>query len=48
MIIDVGQQLLESMGYTVFPVKSGREAVETYKKNTEDNCDYAFSGPFFF
>ncbi len=33
MIIAVGQQILESMGYTVFLAKSGREAVETYKKN---------------
>ncbi len=31
----VGQQLLESMGYTVFLAKSGKEAIETYKKNKD-------------
>jgi two-component system cell cycle sensor histidine kinase/response regulator CckA len=33
MIIDVGQEILEEMGYTVFLARSGKEAVETYAKN---------------
>ncbi len=35
MIIDVGQDLLETLGYTVLLAKSGREAIETYKKNKD-------------
>jgi two-component system cell cycle sensor histidine kinase/response regulator CckA len=33
MIIDVGQEILEEMGYKVFLARSGKEAVETYAKN---------------
>ena len=35
MIIDVGQDLLETLGYTVLLAKSGREGIETYKKNKD-------------
>jgi len=31
----VGQQLLETLGYTVLLAKSGKEAIETYKKNKD-------------
>ncbi len=33
MIIDVGRQLLEKMGYTVLIAKSGKQAIAIYKKN---------------
>jgi nitrogen-specific signal transduction histidine kinase len=33
MIIDVGQEILEEMGYKVFLARSGKEAIETYEKN---------------
>jgi two-component system cell cycle sensor histidine kinase/response regulator CckA len=33
MIIDVGQEILEEMGYKVFLARSGKEAIETYVKN---------------
>jgi PAS domain S-box-containing protein len=33
MIIDVGREILEEMGYKVFLARSGKEAVEIYKKN---------------
>ena len=33
MIIDIGEQLLQKLGYEVFTAKSGREAVELYQKN---------------
>jgi len=33
IIIDVGKQLLEKMGYSVIASSSGEEAVELYKKN---------------
>jgi two-component system cell cycle sensor histidine kinase/response regulator CckA len=33
MIIDVGEEILEEMGYKVFLARSGKEAVETYAKN---------------
>ena len=33
MIIDVGQDILKSLGYEVLPVRGGEEAVEVYKKN---------------
>jgi len=36
MIIDVGQEILEEMGYKVFLARSGKEAIETYKKNQHD------------
>ena len=35
MIIEVGQELLENLGYTVLSAKSGKEAIETYQKNRE-------------
>ncbi|MBW1862265.1 MAG: response regulator [Deltaproteobacteria bacterium] len=35
MIIDVGKQLLEKMGYTVLVARSGKEAIETYKGNKD-------------
>ena len=33
MIIEVGQEILQEMGYEVFLARSGKEAVEVYKKN---------------
>ncbi len=33
MILDVGQEMLNEMGYKVLPVRSGSEAVEVYEKN---------------
>jgi PAS domain S-box-containing protein len=33
MIIDVGQEILEEMGYKVFLARSGKEAIETYAEN---------------
>ena len=33
MIIDVGKQLLETLGYNVLIAKSGKEALEIYKAN---------------
>ena len=36
MIIDVGQEILEEMGYKVFLAKSGKEAIETYEKNKHE------------
>ena len=35
MIIDVGEQLLENIGYTVLIAKSGKEATEIYEKNKD-------------
>ena len=35
IIIDVGQQLLEKLGYEVFIAKSGTEAIDLYKKNRD-------------
>ena len=35
MIIDVGQELLTTLGYTVLLAKSGREGIEIYKKNKD-------------
>jgi len=32
MIIDVGQQLLESMGYTVFPVKAAEKQLKRTRR----------------
>jgi signal transduction histidine kinase len=34
-IIDVGEKLLNKMGYTVLTAKSGREAIEIYEKNKD-------------
>jgi len=36
MIIDVGQEILEEMGYKVFLARSGKEAIETYEKNQHE------------
>ena len=38
MIIDVGIQLLEKLGYTVLEARGGREAIQTYQEN-KDNID---------
>jgi CheY-like chemotaxis protein len=38
MIIDVGQDILELLGYEVLPVMGGEEAVEFYEKN-QDKID---------
>lgn len=38
MIIDVGAQLLEKLGYTVLVARGGEEAVQIYQKN-KDNID---------
>ncbi len=35
MIINVGSQILESLGYSVLTAKTGREALEIYKENKE-------------
>ena len=35
MIIDVGKQILEMMGYKVLTAKSGKEATEIYKQNMD-------------
>ena len=35
IVLDVGVQLLEALGYTVFKAKGGREAVEIYKENKD-------------
>ncbi len=35
-IAEVGQELLETLGYTVFPAMSGKEAIEIYKKNKDE------------
>ncbi|UCD80322.1 MAG: PAS domain S-box protein [Desulfobacterales bacterium] len=33
MILDVGRELLEELGYTVLPVTSGQEAIDLFEKN---------------
>ncbi|MCK4391057.1 MAG: response regulator [Desulfobacterales bacterium] len=35
MVIDVGQEMLTAMGYKVLLAKSGKEAIEVYKKNKD-------------
>jgi CheY-like chemotaxis protein len=35
MIIDVGEQFLEEMGYRVLTARSGKEATEIYEKNKD-------------
>lgn len=32
VVLEVGQALLDALGYTVIPARSGRDAVETYRK----------------
>ena len=36
MILDVGRQLLEKLGYRVLSAGSGKQAIEIYKKNKEN------------
>jgi len=36
MIIDVSKQMLEEIGYKCLIAKSGKEAIEIYKKNKDD------------
>lgn len=36
MILDVGKEILEALGYMVFLARSGKEAIEIYKKHTEE------------
>ena len=36
LIIDVGEQILKRMGYTVFIARSGREAIEIFSKKKDD------------
>jgi len=36
MIIDVSQQMLEKLGYTVLTAASGREAIEMYQKHLNE------------
>jgi PAS domain S-box-containing protein len=36
VILEVGQDLLEAMGYQVFIAKDGKEAIEIYEKNRDD------------
>jgi len=38
MIINVGEEILKTLGYTVLIARSGKEAVEIYKKN-QDKID---------
>jgi len=38
MILDVGRELLEELGYTVLPVMGGQEAIDIFEKNC-DNVD---------
>jgi two-component system cell cycle sensor histidine kinase/response regulator CckA len=40
MVADVGKQILMKSGYDVVSAKSGREAIEAYKKN-QDRIDMA-------
>ncbi len=37
IIIDIGKQFLEVLGYTVFTASSGQEAIETYRREFETN-----------
>ncbi|UCG99962.1 MAG: response regulator, partial [Deltaproteobacteria bacterium] len=34
-IIDVGQEIIKALGYTVLVARSGKEAIEIYEKNKE-------------
>ena len=35
MILDVGKEILEALGYTAFIARSGKEAIEIYENNKE-------------
>jgi two-component system cell cycle sensor histidine kinase/response regulator CckA len=35
MILDVGKEILEALGYTAFIARSGKEAIEVYENNKE-------------
>ena len=35
MVLDVGKEILEALGYTVFLARSGKEAIEVYENNKE-------------
>ena len=36
VVIDVCQRILKTLGYTVFQVRSGKEAIEVYRKNQNE------------
>ncbi len=36
VILEVGKELLEAMGYRVLTAKNGKEAIEVYRRNQED------------
>jgi CheY-like chemotaxis protein len=36
VILEVGKELLEGMGYQVLTAKDGKEAIEVYKKNLDE------------
>jgi len=36
VILEVGQELLEAMGYRVLTARDGKEAIEVYRKNLDD------------
>jgi PAS domain S-box-containing protein len=36
MIVEVGQAILETLGYQVLPARSGKETIEVYQKNQDD------------
>jgi len=36
IILDVGKEILEALGYMVFLARSGKEAIEIYKNHTEE------------
>ena len=42
IVLEVGRDLLEIMGYRVFAARDGREALEVYKKKQEENkhCNF--------
>ncbi len=35
MVLEVGKEMLESLGYTILTAKDGKEAIEVYEKNHE-------------
>ena len=35
MVLDVGKEILEALGYTAFIARSGKEAIEVYENNKE-------------